>query len=343
MKRREFFKNTAVLTAATGLTASFCDGRTFADAPITVPTYAGKTGDSLTKNWGQDPVEHFATYYPDFADNNIFIRMDNQDLTVYRTQANQKYPYLYPLTGPISRVSVTSESAQPWPHHRSVFLGLDKVNGGNYWQNSNKDGQILSQEPKIVKAEKTVVEFTDRCLWKKPEQEAIIEDRRHYVLNWRCSDYYTLDLFYEMTPLVDVEVQKTNHGFYGVRVEQDLAPIGGGNILSSEGGKSEKEMLGKAANWIAFFGKRRFNPQITEGVAVFSPPTVPFPNTPFEKCPWFVRDYGNISPTPFLFGDDKFVFKFPQGKVIKAVYRIVVFAGTPADVELNKLWTEIYG
>ena len=40
----------------------------------------------------------------------------------------------YLQINPISRVSVTSESAQPWPHHRSVFMGADRVNGGNYWQ-----------------------------------------------------------------------------------------------------------------------------------------------------------------------------------------------------------------
>ncbi len=343
MQRREFIQKSSFLAATVGLAS--CDSNNVqADVPVKTATYAEKEGLTWTKegkDWGLDPVEHFTTYFPDFSDNNIWIRQDNQVLAAYRTQKDQKYPYIYPLTGPVSRVSVTSESAQPWPHHRSVFLGLDKVNEGNYWQQTRGDGQILSQEPKIVRAEKKLVEFTDRCLWKKPEQDPIIEDSRRYLLEWRCDDYYILDLEYSMTMLTDVEVKKTNHGFFGVRVEQDLCPFGGGNLLSSEGAKNQEESLGKPANWIAFYGKRRFNPEISEGVAVFCPPDEPF-GSPFEKTPWFTRDYGNISPMPFLFVDKDFVFKWNKGKKISTKYRIVVFAGTPADVDLNKLWNEFY-
>ena len=338
MRRRDFFKQSALFATAGGLSASLTSSAT-ADEPVMKPNYE-KEGASLTKNWGDNPVGHFTSYFPDFADKNLWIRKDNQVLTAYRTGPNQKYPYLYPLIGPVSRVSVTSESAQPWPHHRSVFLGIDRVNGGNYWQAGNEAGQVLSQGLQIVKAEKDKVEFTDRCLWKKPEQDPVFEDQRRYVLQWKNPNYYTLDLYYKMTALTDVEIQKTNHGFFGVRVEQDMAPIGGGNMLSSEGGKSQEETLGKPANWIAFYGKRRFNPAITEGVAVFCPPER---FEPFDKCPWFTRDYGNISPMPFLFVEKDYVFKYPKGTVIDKVWRIVVFAGTPADIDLNGLWKEIYG
>ena len=343
MQRREFLQKSSFLAAAAGLVAGGT-GSVQADAPKTASTYAGKEGLVWTKeskHWGLDPVEHFTAYYPDFSDNNIWIRQDNQVLAAYRTQKDQKYPYIYPLTGPVSRVSVTSESAMPWPHHRSVFLGLDRVNGGNYWQQTRADGQILSQDPQIVRAEKNLIEFTDRCLWKKPDQDPIIEDTRKYLLEWRCSDYYILDLEYSMTMLTDVQVQKTNHGFFGVRVEQDLAPDGGGHMLSSEGATCQKDSLAKPANWIAFYGNRRFNPAISEGVAVFSPPNEPF-GSPFDKTPWFTRDYGNISPMPFLFVDKDFIFKWEKGKKISTKYRVVVFAGTPADVDLTKLWNEFY-
>ena len=341
MKRRDFFKKSGLLASAAGLSIAL-GSETYAKIPMIPPIYSGKEGLPWTtegKHWGNDPVEHFTTYYPDFADNNIWIRKDNQVLTTYRTGGNQKYPYFYPLIGPVSRVSVTAESAQPWPHHRSVFLGLDKVNGGNYWQMTRDDGQILSQEIKIVGATTDRVEFTNRCIWKKPDSAPIIEDTRRYVLEWKQPEYYTLDLWYTMKMLVDVEVKKTNHGFFGVRVEQDLCPDGGGFMLSSEGGKSQKETEGLPANWIAFYGKRRFNPAITEGVAVFCPPGQ---FGPFERCPWFTRDYGNISPMPFNYVDKDYVFKFPKDSKIEKNYRTVVFAGTPADIDLNGLWNDFY-
>ena len=44
---------------------------------------------------------------------------------------------------------------------------------------------------------------------------------------------------------------------------------------------------------------------------------------------------------PFNYEPGPWVFK--KDEPIEAVYRTVVFAGTPADVDLNGLWEEIYG
>ncbi|MCF0233689.1 MAG: PmoA family protein [Thermoguttaceae bacterium] len=332
MQRRDFFKNAGLL-AATGLTVTL-SGEAKADEAVNKVNYPGVSGKPQP-GWGDAPVEHFTSYYPDFADKILWIRKDNQVVAAYRTNPNQKYPYIYPLTGPVSRVSVTSESAQPWPHHRSVFMGADRVNGGNYWQEGSDRGQIFSTELKLLKAEASVVEFSDKCIWKHPKQEPIIEDRRKYTLNWASDQYYTLDLQFEMEMLQDVHIEKTNHGFFGVRVEQDLCPFGGGNLVNADGASGEKDTFSKPSKWMAFYGKRRFNPAITEGVAVMCPP-----KEPFENCPWFTRDYGNCSPMPFLFKEEG--FSFEKGFVLKGLYRIVVFAGTPEEVDLNARWDEVY-
>ncbi|MDO5554963.1 MAG: PmoA family protein [Planctomycetia bacterium] len=342
MKRRDFFKNSGLAALGAGFSVSLGLESASAAVPDNALINAGKTGSANTsegKNWGDKPVEHFTTYFPDFADNNIWVRRDNQVFTCYRTGSSQKYPYFYPLTGPVSRASIAAESAMPWPHHRGVFLGIDRVNGGNYWQMTREDGQVLSQGPKLISVEKDSVEFTDSCLWKKPEQDPIIEDNRRYVIQWRNDNLYTLDLYYDWNALVDVEIQKTNHGFFGIRVEEELAPWGGGNILTSEGGTSEADSAGKPANWVSYYGKRRCNPDITEGVAVFCPDT---PFAPHDRCPWFVRDYGNISPMPFLFVEDGYVFKYPKGTKMSLAWRVAVFAGTPAEIDLNGLWKEFY-
>ena len=334
MQRRDFLKDTGLL-AITGLAASLTSESFGTDAnTFNSTTYLGKSGRSKPE-WGDEEVEHITSYYPDFCDKNLWIRKDNQVIASYRTNPNQKYPYIYPLAGPISRVSVTSESAQPWPHHRSVFMGADRVNGSNYWQEGTDRGQVFSTNLRLTKAESDVVEFSDVCVWKHPKHDPIIEDTRKYILVWKERDYYTLDLDFSMKMLVDVHIEKTNHGFFGVRVEQDLCPHGGGTLVSSDGRIGEAETFGKPAKWMAFFGKRRFNPAITEGVAVLCPP-----KEPFENCPWFTRDYGNISPMPFLFTEKGFSWK--KGETLKGHYRIVVFAGEPADVDLNQRWNEVY-
>ena len=94
-------------------------------------------------------------------DDRIIVRVDDRTFTCYRFGAGQKYPYFYPVNGPLSGVSVTTESSLPWPHHRSLFFGSDKVNGGNYWQEGNEEGQIVSRGPTVVVSGPDRVEITD--------------------------------------------------------------------------------------------------------------------------------------------------------------------------------------
>ena len=83
-------------------------------------------------------------------DDMIIVRLDNTTFTCYRFGPGQKYPYFYPVNGPISGISVTTESSLPYPHHRSLFFGLDRVNGANYWQEENERGQIVSRGASIA-------------------------------------------------------------------------------------------------------------------------------------------------------------------------------------------------
>ena len=103
---------------------------------------------------GAEPVKLSA----ERLDDRIIIRINDQTFTVYRFGPGQKYPYFYPVNGPASGVSVTTESSLPWPHHRSLFFGCDKVNGGNYWQEGNELGQIVSKGAVIS----TMVQITSR-------------------------------------------------------------------------------------------------------------------------------------------------------------------------------------
>ncbi|MDO4551500.1 MAG: PmoA family protein [Planctomycetia bacterium] len=335
MKRRDFLRTGALSTAVlSGLSVSFGDDAEVKEEPQQKVIFAGRKGKPYP-GWGDGPVEHVTAYNPDFADKTLWIRKDNMVLAAYRNNPNQIYPYIYPLAGPRSMVSVTTESAQPWPHHRSVFLGLDHVNGGNYWQADRKSGQILSQGVKVLEATPTKVSFRDTAIWKKEGQDPIINDSRVYTFDLRSNDYYVLDIKYQMTPIVDITVTKTNHGFFGVRVSPELAPDGGGFLVNSNGQSGQKETEGKIAKWCVLYGKRFFNPSIIEGVAVFCPP-----KKPFENCPWFTRSYGNVSPMPFNYAPGP--WKFPAGQPLEAFYRLVVFAGLPEDVDLNGLWNEAY-
>ncbi|GHT16761.1 hypothetical protein FACS1894189_1250 [Planctomycetales bacterium] len=302
-------------------------------------------------NDGEGPQKHL-TCYPDTGGGKhqlyqLWIRdADNTVLTSYRAHPSQKYPYFQPFAGPVSGLSLTSETGRPWPHHRGIFFGLDRVNDGNYWQGDMNRGQIISQGPSFAKGEddkfkitETSAEIVDHCLWKQPDKEPIIEDHRRFVVKILDEKRYILDAYIDVKALTDITVQQTNHGLFGVRCAPDLAPTGGGHLSSSEGVEGEKETLGKPARWLAFYGKRaKLKEEIVEGIAVFCPSKAPHPT--FENCPWFTRDYGNISPTPMLWIPKDKPFTLPKGDELKLRYRVVGFGGTPKEAGLDDLWTE---
>jgi hypothetical protein len=344
MNRRHFLKASVVLTGA-GLTAS---------------SLFAQPKDYFISNGGENPPQHL-TGYPDTAGGKhqlfqLWVRNQNNTvLTSYRAHKTLKYPYFYPVTGPLSGLSLTAETAMPWPHHRSVFFGLDKVNGGNYWQDSLSRGQIISQGPAFVKDEKgkfkidnTSVEITDNCLWvpqgdpepwKQTERSPIIEDQRHFVIKILDERRYILDANIVVKALTDIKVEQTNHGLFGVRSAPDIAPTGGGVLVNADGVQGQEKTLGKPSRWMAFYGKRAgLKEEVVEGIAVFCPSKAPHPT--FENCPWFTRDYGNCSPTPMLWIPKDKPFQLPQGDELKLRYRVVAFGGTPKEADLDGLWEE---
>ena len=111
-------------------------------------------------------------------DRMIIVRIDNETFTCYRYGEGQKYPYFFPLTAPSTGVSVTTESSLPYPHHRSLWFACDRVNGGNYWQEGNERGQIISQGAEIIENSAELIHIEDRCLWKQPGNDPIISDQR---------------------------------------------------------------------------------------------------------------------------------------------------------------------
>lgn len=264
----------------------------------------------------------------------IWLRWHNEPLLNYRAHPTQKYPYFFPVAGPVSGLSLTSESSLPWPHHRSLFFGCDFVNGGNYWQDALERGQILSRGPRVAEATKRSAVILDECDWRQPGQPVQMTDTRRFTLSVPSDRLRILDVDITWTAAVDVTIEKTNHALFAVRTAPDISPWGGGRLVSSEGREGEAQTFGQPARWCAFFGRRTHaRGEPVEGIALMD-----HPESPWAPCPWFTRDYGNFSPMPFNWLEEP--WRLPAGRSVRVRHRVVMFAGTPADAGLNRLYEE---
>ena len=256
----------------------------------------------------------------------INVTIDGKYFTSYICSEDEKYPFFYPVNGPISGGSLTSMRNAIWPHHSSLFFGCDQVNGGNYWQEGLERGRIISVNAQILKEGGDTVIITDECIWSRPGALSPVKDLRKFTITAPSATMTQIDAEITMEMLIDVHIKKTNHSFFSARMAADLSVSNGGTMINAEGAIGEKDTFGKNSPWIDYYGKRG---NATEGLAIMQ-----HPSNPWYPSPWFTRDYGFMSPTPMYWpqnGEETFMQK---GSILLLRYRVLVHSGTSEEADI---------
>jgi hypothetical protein len=256
----------------------------------------------------------------------INVTINGKYFTSYIFSDDEKYPFFYPVNGPLSGRSVTSMRNAEYPHHSSLFFGCDLVNGGNYWQEGLERGRIISVNAQIIKQGGDSVVIADECIWSRPGALSPVKDTRKIIITASSVNVNQIDVEISMEMLMDVHILKTNHSLFSARMAADLSVKNGGTMINAGGAKSEKDTFGKSSPWIDYYGKRG---EIIEGLAIMQ-----HPSNPWYPSPWFTRDYGFMSPTPMYWpqnGEETFMKK---GTILNLRYRIMVHAGSNTDAKI---------
>jgi hypothetical protein len=262
----------------------------------------------------------------------INVTVGDKYFTSYIFSEEEKYPFFYPLNGPISGGSITSMRNAEYPHHSSLFFGCDQVNGGNYWQEGLERGRIISLNPMILKQGGDSVIITDECIWSRPGAVSPIRDTRRIIITSPDASIRQLDFEIKMEMLADVTIMKTNHSLFSVRMAADLSVLNGGTIINAEGLKTEEKTFGKPSPWIDYYGKRG---STTEGLAILQ-----HPSNPWYPSPWFTRDYGFMSPTPMYWPENGTNIFLKKGTVLKLRYRVIVHTGDSGEAKIAEAFAK---
>ena len=253
----------------------------------------------------------------------IDVTVGDQFFTSYRFEEDEKYPFFFPVNGPVSGGSVTSMRNGTYPHHSSLFFGCDQVNGGNYWQEGLERGRIVSWGARVTETGGDRAVITDECIWKRPDADAPIKDKRTITISSPSDGLYVLDFDIEMEMLMDVTIRKTNHSLFSARIAEDLTVRQGGKMVNSNGDSGEKETFGTPSPWMDYYGVRKTG---TEGIAILQHPT-----SRWYPSRWFTRDYGFMSPTPMYWPENGESISLPKGEKVVLRYRVLVHKGTPEE------------
>lgn len=253
----------------------------------------------------------------------INVTINGKYFTSYIFSEDEKYPFYYPVNGPVSGGSVTSMRNAEYPHHSSLFFGCDMVNGGNYWQEGLERGRIISVNTQILKEGGDTVIITDECIWSRPGALSPVKDIRKFTITAPSATMTQIDVEITMEMLIDVVIKKTNHSLFSARMAADLSVNNGGTMINAEGLKSEKGTFEQKSPWIDYYGKRG---EAIEGLAIMQ-----HPSNPWYPSPWFTRDYGFMSPTPMYWPQNGTDMQMKKGTILVLRYRVIVHSGTSSD------------
>ena len=251
----------------------------------------------------------------------VVVKLGDAVVTEYLLRPEQKYPYFYPVNGPLTGKSVTTESSEPYPHHHSLFFGCDRVNGGNYWQDVNTRGQIVSRGIRILEAQGDRVVFKNRCRWVRDGAESPFMDERTITVQAPSPTLRVIDFEITVRALMDVQIQKTNHSLFSARMVPELSVTSGGTLVNADGYTKESGTFGMRSPWCHYYGTRRGpGGQVVEGLAILV-----HPENRNTTPQWFTRDYGFFSPTPLFWIEDAITVEKGQRSTMQ--YRVLVHGG----------------
>jgi Methane oxygenase PmoA len=262
----------------------------------------------------------------------INISIDGKFFTSYIFSPDEKYPFFFPVNGPLSGGTVTSMRNDPYPHHSSLYFACDAVNGGNYWQEGLERGRIISVNAEIVKEGGDSVIITDECIWSRPGALSPIKDTRKIIITAPSETIRQIDFEITLDALIDVTFRKTGHSLFTARMATDLIVQNGGTIVNAEGLKNEKETMGKKSAWMDYYGKRG---NVVEGLAILQ-----HPSNPWYPATWFTRDYGHISPAVMNWPENGEYIFLKQGGKLAFRYRTLIHGGDAGEAKIAEIFAK---
>ena len=205
-------------------------------------------------------------------------------------------------TSPVQAGGKTYQSSEQLPHGRTVFLKLEKAQGGG------ESGSLRA-----------------RFKLTGPDGKTIAEETQAYVFRGD-STTRAIDCEFTIRALTNsVKMGDTKEGTFAIRVVKALEEASGMKMTDSEGRAGEKEIWGKRASWVDYSGAVEGREL---GIAIFD-----HPSNPKHPTYWHARGYGLFAVNPFgehdFYNDSKRdgSVTIPPGGSLTFRYRVLIHEG----------------
>jgi hypothetical protein len=185
-----------------------------------------------------------------------------------------------------SGLPLTEESPVDHPHHNSIWIGQDDLDGHNFWLVEPGCGHIAGEVSHAVEGQTAV--FREHSTWIAPHGEKVlVEDRVTRITpappGQPC---HVLDIDSRRITAGPLPVRfgQTKEADLGIRLLQQLDGEDGGTIEDAAGRRGETETFDQVADWVDYSGIMAGH---RVGLCI-----LPHPSNPPQA--WFTREYGIV-------------------------------------------------
>lgn len=295
------------------------------------------------------------------SDKGLRIELDGTLFTEYVTKDTQ-HPCFHPVIGP-SGASLTREyppapgSKVDHPHHSSIWIGHDGVNGVNFWYIGGTTGSIQTTALTGIRSEGSSASFNASSRWVTSTGEPVLTDERQFVITALAQGARQIDI--KVTFIAsygDVTFRDSKEGTMGIRVAPSMTVSlnkldhsgGAGHILTSEGA-TDVAAWGTRAKWVAYYGPDPKGEQAC--IAMMD-----HPMNLRHPTWWHVRAYGLFAANPFGQSDfeaprqdeqaitiggrsTKGNYTLSNGQSLTQRYRIILQSSPPDAKHLDSIFS----
>lgn len=282
----------------------------------------------------------------------VEVTVDGKPFTTFYFGADSPKPYLHPLRTASGKVvtrgfPMIKDDAeeirtkyQDHPHHRGLYYAHGDVNGVDFWAEGKERGRIVFRSLGDLKSGRTG-SLTAVFDWATIDGKKLLTETKKLAFQGN-SDARVIDVEEVLQANGQaVKLGDTKEGTFAIRVAAPLAPKNGGTMVNSEGGKTEKEIWGKRATWVDYYGTMGGE---TVGIAVFD-----HPKNPKHPTYWHARAYGLLAVNPFgehdYYNDktrDGSLTISPDGRLTFR-YRVLIHSGDTGAARIAELYKKYAG
>lgn len=237
------------------------------------------------------------------ADHQVAFTIDGVEKVRWHFGDQYPRPFFFPLNGPSGEMltRMGHPGAPDHDHHQSVWFAHNKINGLNFWGNTDNT-RIRQKQWLCYQDGPNEATMATLIGWYAPSGTEIMEQELIASLlpippaAEGGVEEHALELQITLRPatgLDAIEVGQTNFGFLAVRVAKSIsASYGGGHLSNSEGAVGESECFGKPAKWMDYsgpvaVGQGSERKSVVEGITFFD-----HPQNLHYPTPWHVRQDG---------------------------------------------------